>query len=111
MAYKSKVFLFTGDIERTAEEILVNLGENVKANVVKVPHHGSRTSSSQPFVDAVDADFSVISVGKRSMFGHPHKEVVERWLQNGSKLMTTGESGTITFVTDGDGIFVDTFVK
>lgn len=111
LTYKDKVFLFTGDIENSAEEMMLRSGERLKADVIKVPHHGSRTSSSQAFVDAVDADFAIISVGKRSMFGHPHKEIVERWLTNGSQLFTTGESGTITFVTDGEEIFVDTFVN
>ncbi len=111
LTYKSAVFLFTGDIEHAAEDQLLDLRENLKANVIKVPHHGSRTSSSQAFVNAIDADFAVISVGNRSMFGHPHWEVVERWVESGARVMTTGEFGTITFVTDGEGIKVDTFVK
>ncbi len=111
LTYKNAVFLFTGDIEQAAEEYLLSSGESLKANVIKVPHHGSRTSSSQGFVDAVDADYAIISIGKRSIFGHPHKEVVERWMESGAHLMTTGQKGTITFVTDGEEIFVDSFVK
>jgi len=111
LTYKNIVFLFTGDIEQAAENIHLRNGENLKANVIKVPHHGSRTSSSQAFVEAANADIAVISVGKRSMFGHPHKEVVDRWVESGARVMTTGETGTITFVTDGDGIIVDTFIK
>ncbi len=103
LSFNGVTFLFTGDIERTAEEMLVNAGAELKANVIKVPHHGSRTSSSQNFVDAVNAAFAVISVGRRSMFGHPHKEVVDRWNDAGAKLIKTGESGAVTFVVDDGG--------
>lgn len=103
LSFKSVVFLFTGDIERVAEEMLVNSGANLKANVVKVPHHGSRTSSSEAFVDAVNADVAVVSVGRRSMFGHPHDEVVSRWREAGVRLITTGEAGATTFTVDADG--------
>lgn len=95
----SRKFLFTGDIERSAETML--LLYDLEADVIKVPHHGSRTSSSANFVEAVRPEFAIISVGRRSQFGHPHPEIVEIWTAAGSKVLTTGGSGTIEFSTEG----------
>ncbi|HSK65155.1 MAG TPA: DNA internalization-related competence protein ComEC/Rec2 [Pyrinomonadaceae bacterium] len=93
--------LLTGDIEKGGERTLVLAGKNLQADVVKVPHHGSKSSSTQPFVGATKARVAVISVGKNSMFGHPHREVVERWQASGAQVLTTGECGTISVATDG----------
>ena len=98
--------LLTGDIEKGGERALVSTARDLKADVVKVPHHGSRSSSTTPFVSATQAKVAVISVGKNSMFGHPHREVVERWQANGAQVLTTGECGTITVTTDGTELTV-----
>ena len=108
--YGERIFLLTGDIEKTAEAFL-NRPDLVQADVVKVPHHGSRTSSSEAFVSAVQPQLAVISVGQRSMFGHPHAEVVERWQKVGAEVLTTGNSGMITVVTDGKSLSVTKFVR
>jgi len=110
LGFGSRKFLLTGDIERDSEQELLKSPEFVKADVVKVAHHGSRTSSTQAFVDATGAQYAIIPVGKRSMFGHPHFEVVDRWKRSGAKVMTTGERGTISVSTDGDDIKITTFV-
>jgi len=102
--------LFTGDIEREAEHELLRSPERLKADVVKVPHHGSRTSSTQSLVNTTNADYAIISVGKRSIFGHPHKEVVERWNKTGAKVMTTGERGTISVSTNGQDWDILSFI-
>jgi competence protein ComEC len=75
-----------------------------------VPHHGSRTSSTPEFVAAVAADYAVIPVGRRSPYGHPHPEVVGRWLNAGARLLTTGERGAIKFTTDGYFLDVEQFM-
>jgi competence protein ComEC len=103
------MFLLTGDIEKTAEEFLSN--DKLQADVVKVAHHGSRTSSTERFVSAVHPTFAIISVGRKSMFGHPHQEVVERWTKAGAKVLTTGRSGMITVTTDGNTLEVSRFVN
>ncbi len=108
--YGSRIFLLTGDIELTAETALLNNGGTLAADVVKVAHHGSRTSSTHEFIDAVGAKYAVISVGRSSSFGHPHPEVVERWKESGATVMTTGERGTISVSTDGRDLVVETFV-
>jgi competence protein ComEC len=103
-----RALLLTGDIEKAGETGL--LQENLRADVVKVAHHGSKTSSTPPFIAATQPAFAVISVGQTSVFGHPNKEVVERW-KRGAEVLTTGASGTITVTTDGRNLIVETFVK
>ncbi len=102
-------FLFTGDIEKETEMKLLASGSQLSADVVKVPHHGSSTSSTQEFVRSTGARFAVICVGRDSPFGHPKKEVVERWRNSGAEVSMTGELGTIKFVSDGDKIQFSTF--
>jgi competence protein ComEC len=109
--YGERVLLFTADIEKEAEYELLRNDIDLRADVIKVAHHGSRTSSTQGFVDASHARVAVISVGRTSVFGHPHKEVVERWRASGAQVMTTGEKGTISVMTDGRSLAVSTFVR
>lgn len=106
-----KTFLFTGDIEKEAEASLLNLGLNLHSDVVRVAHHGSKTSSTEAFVTATRPSLAIISVGRTSIFGHPHRDVVERWKASGAQVMTTGEKGMISIVTDGRALSVSTFVK
>ena len=84
--------------------------QNLRADVVKVAHHGSRTSSTEAFIAAAQARFAVISVGQTSIFGHPNREVVERWKNSGAQVLTTGNSGTITVTTDGRDLQLATYV-
>jgi competence protein ComEC len=107
----NRSLLLTGDIEKPTETALAAMHPSLRADVVKVPHHGSRTSSTDAFVLAAKPAFAIISVGRTSMFGHPHKEVVDRWQASGAAVLTTGHSGTITVTTDGTDLRVDGFVK
>ncbi len=107
----SRAFLLTGDIEKEAETYLINGGDILNVDLIKVPHHGSRTSSTQPFIDATQAKYAVISVGRYSSFGHPHPEVVERWKNFGARVMTTGERGTISVSTDGRDLAITRFIS
>jgi competence protein ComEC len=110
--YGNRKILMLADIESKAELSLLHESRvALKADVVKVAHHGSRTSSTAGLVTAVHPKVAVISVGRQSMFGHPHAEVVARWRNVGAEVLTTGQSGTITVTTDGVGLEVTTFVK
>ncbi len=109
--YGNRAFLLTGDIERAAEDDLINGGGTLRADLIKVPHHGSRTSSTQAFIGAVNAKYAVISVGRTSPFGHPHKDVVERWNAAGVNVITTGERGMISVSTDGRDLQITTFTQ
>jgi competence protein ComEC len=108
--FGDRAVLFTADIEKQAEAALLQESADLRSDVVKVAHHGSRTSSIEPFIAATKPSLAIISVGRTSPFGHPHKEVIERWRASGAKVMTTGEKGTIHLVTNGRDVKVDTFV-
>ena len=106
-----RALLLTGDIEMAGEGGMLQAGENLRADVIKVAHHGSKTSSTPTLIAAVRPRLAVISVGQTSIFGHPNKEVVERWKTCGAQVLTTGQSGTITVTTDGRNLSLETFVK
>jgi competence protein ComEC len=109
LVYGSVTILLAGDIERAAEEALVRSGVDLRADVLKVPHHGSKTSSTESFIDAVKPRFAVVSVGEGSRFGHPHREVVKRYLERKIDLLQTGRDGMITVESDGATIAVRSY--
>jgi competence protein ComEC len=106
-----RCFLLTGDIERRAEGALVNAGDDLRCDVVKAAHHGSKTSSTERFVAATRAGFAVFSAGLDSPFGHPDPRVVARWRAAGAEVLQTGRHGTISFTTDGERLTAETFVR
>jgi competence protein ComEC len=109
LVYGSVAVLLVGDIEQAAETALARSGFDLRADVLKVPHHGSKTSSTDAFLDRVHPRDAVISVGERSRFGHPHKVVVERYQSRGVRLHQTGRDGTVTVQTDGTFLDVSTY--
>ena len=111
LQFGERAVLLTGDIEMAAENGILQAGADLHVDVVKVAHHGSKTSSTAGFIAAARPRFAIISVGQSSIFGHPNSEVVERWNLSGSQVLTTGSSGTITVTTDGRELEIGTFVK
>ena len=111
LRFGERVFLLTGDIEKEAETALATAPEDLRSDVVKVAHHGSRTSSTEALVARTQPKIAVISVGRTSIYGHPHGEVIERWRASGAEILTTGRRGTITISTDGHDLRVETFVR
>lgn len=108
--YGARKFLLTGDIEKETETgLLTAAPESLQTDLIKVAHHGSKTSSTQNFVNATHARVAIISVGLESPFGHPKPEVVQRWKLSGAKILTTGENGTISISTDGNDLQLKTF--
>lgn len=111
LTYGDVSLLLTGDIEQDVEQYLVDtMGGRLRSDVLKVGHHGSRTSTSQLFLRAVDPETAVISAGADNRYGHPHPDVVAR-LENAVKannLFTTSHDGAVEFVTDGSGLWVRT---
>jgi competence protein ComEC len=111
--FGDRSILLTGDIEAPAEKALVeteNLRHNLRADIVKVAHHGSKSSSIEGFIAASHPSLAVISVGRTSIFGHPNPAVVERWKASGAQVWTTGNSGTITVRTNGKDLEVGSFI-
>lgn len=94
-------FLFTGDIEAEAEADILKSNSDLLATVLKVGHHGSSTSSSQPFIEAVKPQYAVISVGVDNSYGHPDETVLKRLLDAEAEIFRTDQNGTIHFSTDG----------
>lgn len=90
-----KKFLFTGDAETKVEKALVNENINFDCDVLKVGHHGSRTSTTQSFLDVATPEYALISVGADNSYGHPSKEVVERLEDSGATVYRTDYEGDI----------------
>lgn len=95
-------WLFTGDLEEEGEKGLVATYPDLRADVLKVAHHGSNTSSITPFLSAVQPNIAIISVGERNRYGHPHKEVIERFEKMGIEIWRTDKQGAISYVFKGE---------
>lgn len=105
LTYGESEFLLTGDSPEGIENHLVSLyGKTLDSDVLKVGHHGSRTSTSEAFVKAVDPEYAVISSGRDNRYGHPHKEVTDLLSTFGVDILNTAEVGTIIFKTDGKNL-------
>jgi competence protein ComEC len=96
-----KSFLFTGDIEEEAEEDIAHLGKWLRSNVLKVPHHGSKSSAYEPFIHAVSPAKAVISVGHDNPFGHPHYETL--YAYEGTRIFRTDSDGAVKIQTLPNG--------
>jgi competence protein ComEC len=101
-------FLFTADIREEVEFELIEQRANLKSTMLKVSHHGSKTSTTSQFLAAVDTEAAVISVGEDNPFGHPSPEVVERLINRlgEDNVYRTDKNGTIEFITDGERLWM-----
>ena len=110
VTYGDISFLLTADIEAESEAVLAAGGTGIQSTVLKAAHHGSKTSSTTGFVDAVAPAAAVISVGESNSFGHPNDEVLGRLMrQTGiENLYRTDRNGQVEFVTDGLELWVNT---
>ena len=107
--YGQFTMLFTGDAEAPVEDYLQQkYGSALKADVLKVGHHGSKTSSIYKFISKVQPQYALISCGNREIYNHPNKNVVGSLQHLGAKVLTTFEHGNITISTDGNGYEVRT---
>lgn len=104
LKYLNNSFLFTGDAETLSENEMINKGLDLKADVLKVGHHGSSTSTSQGFLDRVNPKYAVVSVGKDNSYGHPNKTIMDRLQSKNIKVYRTDESGTIIATSNGSNI-------
>ncbi|MBI4689293.1 MAG: ComEC/Rec2 family competence protein, partial [Nitrospirae bacterium] len=95
-----KSFLFTGDVEEEAEEDMAHLNRWLKSDVIKVPHHGGRTSANQNFLNVVSSEIAVISVGKNNPYGHPHASTIE--MLGNAKICRTDRDGAVK-ISEKDG--------
>lgn len=107
--YFSNSFLFTGDLGSNKEKEILNSGVNIKADVLKVGHHGSSYSTASLFLDKVNPSFAAISVGKNNIYKHPATSTLEKLNKKGIKVYRTDLDGTILFESNGKDISVSTF--
>jgi beta-lactamase superfamily II metal-dependent hydrolase len=104
LVYGKTSFVLCGDAEKEAEQDMLLSGFPLKADVLKVSHHGSSTSSSPEFIKAVSPRYAVISCGKNNDYGHPHKETMDLFKKQGIKVLRTDQLGTIVIESDGTGL-------
>ena len=110
LVYRDVSFLLTGDMFSEGEEALVREDVHIESDVLKVGHHGSRSSSSDAFLDGVSPSVAVVSAGGDNRFRHPHPETVLALLRHvpHGLLFSTADDGTIEFITDGHSIEIKT---
>ncbi len=114
LVYKNFSMLFTGDIEEIAEKVIlskyVNKQEVLNADILKVAHHGSKTSSIKEFINAVNPKYAVIGVGKDNKFGHPSEKTLETLNDKNVKIYRTDISGEIMIIIDGNKVRIEGFL-
>jgi competence protein ComEC len=93
-------FLFTGDAYKSVERELLTKEADIDSDVLKVAHHGSKTSSAEEFIEKVSPEIAIISVGKNNTYGHPHQEVLDTLKKYGIKILRTDEQGDIKILSD-----------
>ena len=109
LIYGNNSFIFTGDAEKEVEEeVLEKYSNNLKADVIKFGHHGSSTSSSEAFIEAISPKYGIISCGVDNSYGHPHREVLEVINKMNIKTYRTDKQGEITITSDGSNIDIKT---
>jgi competence protein ComEC len=112
ITYKGRSFLFPGDIEKEGEQALLSNAAALRSDILLVPHHGSKGSSTMPFLRAVSPEICVISSGEGNRFGFPHKETLDRLRETGAAIMRVDESGAIQITVGEDGrCEVETFLR
>ena len=109
--FKNIGLLLAADIGKEAEYRIISEGFPIKADVLKLPHHGSASSSSPFFLEKVKPTYAILSVGERNIGRLPHPEVLKRYRQLGSRILRTDKHGAITVITDGEGIEIKAFLK
>jgi len=99
-------FLFTGDAYKSVERELIDKKVGIDSNVLKVGHHGSKTSSAEEFIKEVSPEIAVIQVGKDNPYGHPHPETLETLAKYGIKVLRTDKDGDIKVLSDGNNFII-----
>lgn len=104
LVHKEKSFVFTGDAEAYSENEILQNGIDLKADVFKLAHHGSSSSNSDDFLDAINPSMSVISAKTDNSYGHPHVEIMQAMKDRNIRLFRTDKQGTIILESDGNSI-------
>ena len=102
LMYGEDSFLFTGDMERQVEYIISSKDIAIESEVLKIPHHGSKTSSSELFLESVNPKIAVISLGRNNSYGHPHESVLQRLEKYDIEVRRTDLEGNILLRSNGN---------
>jgi len=106
LIFNENSFLFTGDVYKSVERKLLKRGINIDSDVLKVGHHGSKTSSSDEFLREVSPEIAVISVGLENPYGHPHQETLAILNKYDIKVLRTDQEGDIKIISDGNNLLI-----
>src|SRR5205085_6806376 len=108
LAYGQNSFLLTGDMEQQVEYQISSDGRLAHVDVLKVPHHGSKTSSTADFLDVLRPEFAIISDGFENSYGHPHPDVLARLAERNTTVLRTDLDGLVSIRSDGRRLSVVT---
>jgi competence protein ComEC len=111
IVYGDVAILLPGDIGAEVERSILAQLTPARHRILKVPHHGSRTSTSQALLDSWRPEIAIISCGRDNPFGHPAPEVMRRLEASGARIYRTDRDGQITLETDGRGVSVETYAE
>ncbi|WP_058486902.1 DNA internalization-related competence protein ComEC/Rec2 [Defluviitalea phaphyphila] len=109
--YKNNSFLLTGDIEKEQENSIINTYQPITCDFLKVPHHGSNTSSTEKFLDWSNPKNAIISCGRNNRYGHPHQEVLKRYKEYNIPVIITANSGAIIIKSNGENYKINTMIE
>jgi competence protein ComEC len=109
LSYGRASFLFSGDVEKREEKAMLDRRARLGSTVLKVPRHGSLTSSTPEFVRAVNPGLAIVSVGRQNPFDLPRDDVVTRYREQGSLVLRTDEDGAVVVATDGEVVRYQTY--
>lgn len=107
LAYEDNSFLFTGDAEAESEQIMLNNNYDLAADVLKIGHHGSDTSTTEQFLERVDPRYAIVSAGQDNQYGHPSQSIMDRLTSKITNVYRTDENGTIVITSDGERLKID----
>jgi competence protein ComEC len=103
LSYKDTSIMLMGDATAETEKLIISGTDpkNIASDILKLGHHGSRTSTSEEWLDVVAPTVAIVSAGENNSYGHPHPEVVDRLAERGIEVRQTGIDGTISYISDG----------
>ena len=108
LVYNENEYFFTGDAPKSIEKELIESGVNLESDVLKVAHHGSKTSTTEEFLEKVKPEIAVISVGENNRYQHPHQEVLETLAKYGIRTLRTDLDNDIKIISDGTNYAIST---
>jgi len=108
ICFGNNSFLFTGDIDKECEKKIIDSGADIRADVLKLSHHGSKYSNSDEFIDSVNPKIAIVSAGNFKIYGHPDKSTIDKFNQRNINVLNTNEKGAVELFSDGNKVYFKT---